>query len=293
MCNLSNHNYALVATSAMPLKTLITKIRSDSYLMCEYGHNGIRNFMLLLTQFVLNMAGPVERPTVMTGEAMREEHFRSTFVSAEHRLLIGWLNHFCLKLAYYFEDYDRADAFSRITEDFALVTACHPYVYWHATFSSLTAFAMARKVQDRLCRLRQWRRALRFAKQVKKWSESGNVNCLHLTQLLEAEKLSFSKSMEAVAKRMYSASITTAHKNGYLNDKALAHERAFLFHLHSANTDQQPPPSAPSDAPHYSDGGDDWFWARHHFKDAVEAYGDWNAFQKVQQLVDTYEGHFK
>jgi hypothetical protein len=293
MCNLSHHNYALVATSAVPLKAFITKTLSDNDLMREYGQEGIRTFGLLLTQFALNMAGPVERPTVMTGEVMIEEDFRTTFASAEYRLLIAWLNHFCLKLAYFFGDYDRAEKFSRITDDFATVTGSHPFASWHAMFSSLTAFAMARKARDPLRRRMQWRRALRFAQQVQNWSDAGNVNCLHLTQLLEAERLSFLKRKEMEAKRMYNAAIASAQKNGYLNDKALAHELAFLFHLRLAAADQRLQPSAPRDTPYASKGEDDGFWAQNHYKDAVEAYSDWNAFQKVKQLVDTYEDHFR
>lgn len=290
MCNLAQYNFALVATSAMPLKTFIPKIRSDNNLMHEYGQDGILNFGLLSMQFALNMAGPVEMPTVMSGEAMCEENFRATFVSAEHRMLIGWLNHCCLKLAYFFGDYDRADEVSRMSDDFAVAAGGHPYVYRHALFSSLTAFAMARKVPGRRRQMRQWRRALRIAKQVQTWSEAGNVNCSHLTLLLQAERLSFFKSKELEAKRMYNAAIISAHRSGYLNDKALAHELAFLFHLRLATADRTSPPR---DVHSTADGGDDWFWAHNHFKDAVEAYGDWNAFQKVKQLVDTYGVQFQ
>jgi hypothetical protein len=297
MCNLSQYNSALVATSAMPLAAYVSKSRSDSKLMREYGQEGIRNFELVISQFALNMVGPVKSPTAMIGEAMNEHTFRSTFVSAGHRMLIALLNNCCLMLAYYFGDYDRADVCCRMTHDFAVAAGGHPYVYRHAMFSSLTAFAMARKARDRFLRRGQWRRALRFAKQVQKWSDAGNVNCLHLSQLLEAERLSFSKDKEVEAKRMYHAAITTAHRNGYLNDKALAHERALLFHLHlvggpgrTKSTSSSFAPGAA--APHASNVEDDWFWAQHHYQDAVEAYRDWNAFQKATHLVDTYGGRF-
>jgi hypothetical protein len=292
MCNLAHYNHALVVTSTMPLTSFISKSRSDSALMREYGQEGVRNFELILTQFALNMVGPVKRPTAMTGESISEEYFRSTFVSAEHRMLIGWLNTCCLTLAYYFGDYERADDYSRMTHDYAIAAAGHPSVYRHAMFSSLTAFAMARRSGDRLRRMGQWRRALLFAKQVQTWADAGNVNCVHVTQLLEAERLSFSKRSEIEAKRMYNAAITTALKNGYLNDKALAHERAFLFYLKLAAAGRKPPSSSPNDGMCSSDVGDDWFWAQHHYTDAVEAYCDWNAFQKARHLVDTYGGQF-
>lgn len=322
MYNLLQFNFALAATSAMPLKAYIPKVRSDNKLMREYGQDGVRNFGLLMTQFAINLVGPVDNPTVMTGEVTNEDYFRATFVSMEHLLLIGWLNNCCLQLAYYFEDYDRADACSRKTDDFAQVAGGHPYVYRHAFFSSLTAFVMARKEgAGRRQRMGQWRRAVRYARQVQKWSEAGNVNCLHLTQLLEAERLSFFSSKVLDAKRMYNSAITTANKNGYLNDKALAHERAFFFHrtLATTNTNKMrrsPPLSpgspAPSPPPSTGSGGasspplalsdsnaggnggdDDWFWALHHYKDSIEAYCDWNAYQKAKHLVDAHGDQFK
>jgi histidine kinase len=70
------------------------------------------------------------------------------------------------------------------------------------------------------------------------------------------------------AKRLYDAAIHMASRNGYLNDKALAHERAFLFHLKHDDEDR--------------------FWTTNHYNDAVQAYCDWNAYEKALHLVRKY-----
>jgi hypothetical protein len=72
----------------------------------------------------------------------------------------------------------------------------------------------------------------------------------------------------------------------------------------SGSPSSSPPPSTGSGASSrplaLSDGAgggggadDDWFWALHHYKDAIEAYCDWNAYQKAKQMVDAHGDQFK
>jgi hypothetical protein len=180
----------------------------------------------------------------------------------------------CLQIAYYFEDYERADRCSRLTADFPKEVGGHFFVPRNAFFRCLTALALAHQTTG-LRRRSNLRRAAKLIRQTERWSKAGNVDCVHMLQLLEAERASLSKRKAFEAKRLYLSAISTASRNGYVNDKALCHERAFLFHLRRAEASDE-----------------DRFWAENHYKDAIQAYCDWNAFAKAKHLAERYGGRF-
>lgn len=271
MYNLVNHDFALFGTSATPLRRLISRIQSNNKLMKDYGQEGVRNFGLLDLQFCFKLSYPTERPTEMVGKWVNENDFRKKYTSIEHALLIQFLENFCLLLAFFFEDYARADVLCRATEIFPQVSGGHFFVPRNAWFRGLTALVMARKGGRQ--KPTYMRKAARITKQMKRWSDLGNVNTIHMLQLLQAETAAV-KGQKLNAKNLYMSAINTASRNGYLNDKALAHERAFMFHLES-------------------DSAEDEFWAENHFSDAVRAYCEWEAFQKAKQLLDTYGHRFR
>ena len=289
MHNLLNHDFALLATTATPLSNLVLRLRSSGQLMQEYGHEGIRVFSSMTLQFALQLSVVSDAPlSELSGDVIKDADVRAQFNRTEHALMIGFLDHYSLLLSYYFEDYDRAVKYAQATDDFPKVAVCHFFVPVNAFFRGLTSLALAHRSQNRRERSSHLNNASRIAKQMKAWTEAGNPNCIHMLQLLEAElaasKLLLShdsvppttsrggdSSEASRARQLYLVAIGSASRNAYLNDKALAHELAFKFHLRCS-------------------GPEDHFWAENHYKDALQAYGDWNAHNKARQLADRY-GH--
>jgi hypothetical protein len=236
--------------------------------MRDLGQEGPRSFEVLMLQFLMKITYPTEDPVTMNGPWLNEEDFRAKYGSTINTQIM-FLDHYSLQLALYFEDYERAERFARLTDNFAQGSGGHFYVPRNALLRGLTALISARKGgRSRL----NMRRAAAITKQMKVWSDLGNVNTVHMLHLLQAETAAV-RGKKLQAKNLYMAAISTATKNLYLNDKALAHERAFLFHLEGQSADDQ-------------------FWAENHFKDAVQAYCDWQAYQKAKHLLDRYGHNF-
>jgi hypothetical protein len=276
MYNLCHHADASLATGAAPLETLISKMRSSLSLMSEYGQEGTRSFYALVLQFALILIGPAEDPTELTGEVIVESEARENSKRTGNAALSQFLEHYCLQLAYYFGDYELAGKFSRRTENFGAIVRGHFLVPRNVFFRGLTALAEARQTTGR----RRWRkvkRAANLTRQMRNWSKGGNANCVHMLQLLEAETASLTRRDPLDAKRKYERAIQSSGRTGYLNDKALAHELAFTFHLRCAR-----------DECCDNNNHDAMFWAQNHYADAVQAYADWNAYEKVRDLVRGY-----
>ena len=268
MYSVDQHGEVLLVTAASPLQTLVPKLRSNASLMREHNQEGIRTFTLLALQFAMKLMGPCSDPHLLSGDVLREDEARANITAIGNQVALQFLEYYCLQLAYYFEDYVRADRYRRGTKDFAKVAGGHFLVPRTAFFQGLTALALA---GQGIQRRRNLAAGSRIARQLRKWTESGNVNCIHTLYLLEAEMAAV-RNRRSEAVRLYWKAVNTASRNGYLNDKALAHERAFLFHLRT--------------------NPGDLFWAQTHFNDAVQAYCDWNAYQKARQLEASYGNRF-
>jgi hypothetical protein len=236
--------------------------------MHEYKQEGVRNFYVLALQFALKLVGPTENPACMTGEVVDESQARLNAERIENMVLLQILENYCLQLAYYFGEYELADKFSRQTTNFAKVAGGHFFVTRNLFFRGLTALALAGRGQQRLHNMRV---AHRILNQLKAWYIAGNVNCRHMVLLLQAESAAVRRQASKAA-RLYLLAINSSGRNGYLNDKALAHERAFLFHLKVKK---------------------DAFWAQNHYADAVQAYCDWNAYEKARHLIRCYGSRFE
>ena len=97
------------------------------------------------------------------------------------------------------------------------------------------------------------------------WLKKGNVNVVHWNHLLVAESCALQgQGKYNQAKEEYKSAIAVATKNGFLHDKAIAHELAAQF---------------------YSRGGDS-YWANYHLERAELSFRDWGATAKVKQVAD-------
>jgi len=96
---------------------------------------------------------------------------------------------------------------------------------------------------------------------------TGNVNAVHMVQFVEAE-IAALRGDTTGAMTSYNQCISSAARNGCLNDRALAHERAGLFCLDH----------------------DDFESAAYNLHVAVKVYQHWGANAKVDQILKEH-GH--
>ena len=111
---------------------------------------------------------------------------------------------------------------------------------------------------------KKWKkRAKKTMKLIGSWLKKGNVNVVGWNHLLMAE-LHAIQGESAQAKEEYKSAITVATKNGFLHDRAIAHEHASQFYLREKDT----------------------YWAKYHLEKAEVSFGDWGATAKVKQVAD-------
>lgn len=112
---------------------------------------------------------------------------------------------------------------------------------------------------------RAWKRkAYKSRKMISNWVKKGNVNLIHYLHLLDAELAALNGKIK-MAQVSYTAAITVARKNGFMQDRALAHE------LTSA---------------HFERRGDA-YWKDYHMERCIESYTEWGASAKVSQLTES------
>eukprot|EP00984_Skeletonema_dohrnii_P034357 scaffold33538_cov179-Skeletonema_dohrnii-CCMP3373.AAC.2 len=92
---------------------------------------------------------------------------------------------------------------------------------------------------------------------IRGWAKNGNVNVVHHLFILEAE-LAVLDGKNKKAKESFSAAITTSSRNGFLHDRALAHELA---------------------SAHFRAQGDD-YWGNYHIECSKRCYQEWGCNKK-------------
>eukprot|EP00574_Skeletonema_japonicum_P009811 CAMPEP_0201714974 /NCGR_PEP_ID=MMETSP0593-20130828/1239_1 /ASSEMBLY_ACC=CAM_ASM_000672 /TAXON_ID=267983 /ORGANISM="Skeletonema japonicum, Strain CCMP2506" /LENGTH=110 /DNA_ID=CAMNT_0048204315 /DNA_START=3 /DNA_END=335 /DNA_ORIENTATION=+ len=96
---------------------------------------------------------------------------------------------------------------------------------------------------------------------IRGWAKKGNVNVVHYLYILEAE-LAVLNGKNDKAKDKFKAAITTSSRNGFLHDRALAHELASLY---------------------FKAQGDD-NWGNYQHERARACYEEWGCTEKVKRL---------
>eukprot|EP00984_Skeletonema_dohrnii_P024624 scaffold13772_cov154-Skeletonema_dohrnii-CCMP3373.AAC.5 len=93
------------------------------------------------------------------------------------------------------------------------------------------------------------------------WAKNGNVNVVHYLYILEAE-LAVLHGKKKKAKESFKAAIATSSRNGFLQDRALAHELASAY---------------------FKAQRDD-YWSNYHVECSRACYQEWGCSKKVEQL---------
>jgi hypothetical protein len=97
---------------------------------------------------------------------------------------------------------------------------------------------------------------------IRGWAKHGNVNVVHYLYILDAE-LAVLNGKNNKAKKSFSAAITTSSRNGFLQDRALAHELASAY---------------------FKAQGDD-YWGNYHIERSRACYQEWGCIGKVERLL--------
>lgn len=164
-----------------------------------------------------------------------------------------------LELAVYFLDFDLASELIKPASIIASVNPGNPIIWRNALFEGVAAFELVRRGR------RKWKEtAVHALSRVKTWVDAGNLNCVHILHLLQAEKVAMDRD-GAQSRILFDKAIASAGRHGFRMDQALANERC---------------------ADMCSLILQDKVWTNHYRKKAIEAYTEVEAFGKVASMTN-------
>ena len=244
-------------SSGTPLSDLEADMRDYARQMREFNMTLQLQFLCLTWQAVLNLMGRTDDPLVLSGEAMSQEEMLQTAERDKNHPLRVQLYCHRLQLAVYYGEFDVAATLIRPCSSIGMVNPGNPIVWRTALFEGIAAFEMVRQGK------RRWKgTAIKAMSKVQKWVEAGNLNCVHILFLLQAEQAALYKNNLDRTHKLYNKAIATAARNGFRNDRALASERCGRMYDQLGDED----------------------WANEYYKQAHDAYSEMEAFGKIDHM---------
>ena len=248
------------------LKDVEIEIRQKT-LETKLNNNSLNNIYLVYFQAILNLSEDAgadgSDPTVLTNGMIDVEAKMSESLEKQRPNPLRKM-YFCrMWLAYLFRRYSIAAEMLELHQEMAKATKLYSSIeVIHETFyAGLIAASLLRQNGDDKIK---WRSLVEAAlNQLSNWAELGSEwNFRHKLDLLKAEK-SFSENEMEAAAASYESAIRGAKKHCFINEEALACERAGIFYFDNGSMDE----------------------ARKYLGMAKQLYSDWGAKRKVNDVA--------
>jgi len=266
------YNYCLLYTfTGLPLAPLSVDMQSFLDQLTKYNQCIAQTGIEMYHRFIRGMMGNTPNPLIFTGTGLaftEEEYLVQCQVK---RVELHILTFYFLKMwaAYIFQDYDLAlkctKVFWKRPANADGSAAWAPLVWF---FTAMTYLESQRQAHGSVARRHWRRRGLKTIKLLERWVEVDKVlNCQHKLLIIYAEKdrVAGKKSVDEI-KAAYDLAISACTRSGFLQDNALANERAANFAMEHLDED----------------------WAEHYQKRSFDLYVQWNATAKVEQMKNTF-----
>jgi predicted ATPase/signal transduction histidine kinase len=234
--------------------------RALAQLKQEVAHNYLRVFY----QSVLNFIGQHKHSWEFKGAIYNEEKMLPLHHSANDRYAIGTLYVNKLILCYLFQEWRQATEIANLAAEYLDGVSGSFMIPIFSFYDALTQLAILPKMPESE-KESIWQRASANREKLKHWASFAPMNHLHKFYLVEAEKY---RVLGQIYEAMdyYDRAITAAFENHYLQEAALANERAseFYFSLGKSKI------------------------AQVYLIEAYHSYQQWGAQAKAQQLEELY-----
>ncbi|MEO1052918.1 MAG: ATP-binding sensor histidine kinase [Bacteroidota bacterium] len=215
-------------------------------------------------QTILNLTSEVENPTELVGEAYNAQTTITEEYAAINKTALFYVEMNRMILKFLFGDYREAAEIGAKLEkkvDTLIGTVFIPLL----SFYNGLAISAQAAITNSAERKKALSKVNAAAKKMKKWSQSSPANYLHKYQLLQAEVYRLKNDAEN-ARLWYDKAIVSAENHGYVNEQAIAYERAALYLMENK-----------SDFPH------DIYWQK-----TYDTYLKWGALTKARSLEAKY-----
>ncbi|MEG4442683.1 AAA family ATPase [Microcoleus sp. AT9_B5] len=260
VCNYSHHCY----WSGDHLESTVEKYIKYTNLMLEYKQYLISDQTKLGRQLVLNL---LERSTdqfTFVGDGFDENEIIITWKKNNHYTFIAYFYLFKSVIFYLFKVFTNAVEFAGLTEKYkeslgALIHSSEHNFYYSLIL--LAHYPATTKTEQK----QYLKKVASHQKQMKTWAHHAPMNFQHKYELVEAEKARVLGQNET-AITYYERAINGAKEQGFIQEEALANERAAEFYLALGREKV----------------------AKTYMTEAYYCYIRWGAIAKVRDLEETY-----
>ncbi|MDF0554169.1 ATP-binding sensor histidine kinase [Kamptonema sp. UHCC 0994] len=260
VCNYSHHCY----WSGDHLESTVEKYIKYTNLMLEYKQYLVSDQTKLGRQFVLNMLDQSADKFTFIGDGFNESEMIVTWTKTNNYTFIAYLYLFKSVLFYLFKKITNAVEVAGLTEKYkeslgALIHSSEHNFYYSLIL--LAHYPATTKTEQK----QYLKKVASHQKQMKNWAHHAPMNFQHKYELVEAEKARVLGQNET-AITYYERAINGAKENGYIQEEALANERAAEFYLALGREKV----------------------AKTYMTEAYYCYIRWGAIAKVRDLEETY-----
>ena len=208
------------------LTSLERKIATVAYAIRQISQALPLNHNQMVWQAVLNLTGASIEPHRLIGEAYNEEENLPQYIAAKDITSLCALYWCKLQLSYLFGKYSQALEHSQQAAKYLVGITGSPIVPLFYFYDSLARLAMYSHEPKQVLKIVQ-----ASQKKMQHWAKHSPMNYLHKFNLVEAELYRvLGKTHQAMD--YYDRAIQGAVENGYIQEEALANERAAEFYLH-------------------------------------------------------------
>ncbi len=246
------------------LKLLAKKQKKYINLIAKFKQNYQLNYTKICGQTVLNIIGVSGNKDNLIGKHFNELEVLPQLLADKSVLAIFYIYFNKLMLAYLFNDYQQAIKSAVAAEEYTVYARAMmvwgEYNFYYA-LALLAEYSHATKDEQE----RYMTTVVENQQRLKQWADHAPANYQHKYELVEAEINRVSgeafKAME-----YYDRAISNAREQGYIQEEALANERAAEFYLSLGRNRI----------------------ARDYMTEAYNGYVGWGAIAKVQDLESIY-----
>ncbi len=210
------------------LASLERKIATNGYAIRQISQALPLNHNQMVWQVVLNLTTTSIEPDRLMGEAYNEEENLPQYIAAKDITSLCALYWCKLQLCYVFGKYSQALEYSQQAAKYLVGITGSPIIPLFYFYDSLARLAIYPQTtaQKPLLKIVQ-----ASQKKMQHWATHSPMNYLHKFNLVQAELYRVLGKIHQ-AMDFYDLAIQGAAENGYIQEEALANERAAEFYLH-------------------------------------------------------------
>lgn len=244
--------------TAQPLGSLQTELNSFTGSFRQLKQYGAFNLADILLHTINRLTDPEKVNAILGNEQISEEALLQRCFDAHDKTAVFFLHLNRMQLNYLFGDYDKARSCAKDAEAYLEAVVGLHYIPLYHFYRSLVILANPKSGDSDLKSVRG------SMKKMKLWAKHAPQNYLHKYHLIEAEWAARHNENEN-ARKAYDIAIILSRENNFLQEEAIALERASLFY-------------SKINIPHLSH-------SLH--QEMIRSYTQWGAVAKLRELGST------